>query len=171
MFATLNLRPMSFRPKTMIRPALFAAIALAGVAASSQAVSAEQRTIEPGYWDVTNRVQALAVLGQTKKEKRCITPAEVSKFIEGPSNRHYKCTYPTRIFQNGKITLKGSCTTKNGHTAKVQAKGTYSATSFYLEADIDTTYKGLALAGKATTDAKRISETCPAPAPAPASGG
>lgn len=155
----------------MIRPVLIAAIALAGAAAASQAVSAEQKTIEPGYWEVTNRVQALAVLGQTKKEKRCITPAEVSKFIEGPSNRHYKCTYPTRIFQNGKITLKGSCATKNGHNAKVQAKGTYSPSSFYLEADIDTTYKGLALAGKATTDAKRLSDTCPPPpAPTPTGG-
>jgi hypothetical protein len=154
----------------MIRPALIAALALAGTAAASaQAAGAEPKTIEPGYWDVTNKVQALAVLGQTKKEKRCITPAEVSKFVEGPSNRHYKCTYPTRVFQNGRITLKGSCSTKHGHTAKVQAAGSYSPSTFHLVADIDTTYKGVPLSGRATTDARRISDTCPTPA-ASASG-
>lgn len=150
----------------MLRPALIALVALAGAAASSQALGAEERTIEPGYWDVTNRVSAAVVLGQTKKEKRCITPAEVSKFVEGPSNRHYKCTYPTRIFRDGKITLKGQCSTKNGHTAYVQATGTYSPSTFYMAADINTTYAGLPIRGRAITDAKRIGDTCPAGAAA-----
>ena len=150
----------------MLRPTLIALIALAGAAASSQAIGAEEKTIEPGYWDVTNKVSAAVVLGQTKTEKRCITPSEVSKFVEGPSNRHYKCTYPTRIFHNGKITLRGSCATKNGHTAKVQATGSYSPSTFRMTARIDTTYAGIPLSGTATTDARRISDTCPAPAAA-----
>ncbi len=143
----------------MLRPTLIALIALAGAAASSQAVGAEEKTIEPGYWAVTNKVSA--IISQTKKEQRCITPAEVSKFVEGPSNRHYKCTYPTRIFQNGKITLKGTCATKNGHTVKVKATGSYSPSTFKMVADIDTTYAGLPLSGRATTDARRVSDTCP----------
>lgn len=145
----------------MLRPTLIALIALAGAAASSQAVGAEEKTIDPGYWAVTNKVSA--IISQTKKEQRCITPAEVSKFVEGPSNRHYKCTYPTRIFQNGKITLKGTCATKNGHTVKVKATGSYSPSTFKMVADIDTTYAGLPLSGRATTDARRVSDTCPVP--------
>ena len=42
---------------------------------------AQEQTILPGYWDVTNKVSA--IISQTKTEKRCITPAEVAK----PSNR------------------------------------------------------------------------------------
>jgi len=143
----------------MLRPTLIALIALTGAAASSQALSAEEKTIEPGYWDVTNKVSA--IVSQTKTEKRCITPAEVSKFVEGPSNRHYKCTYPTRVFHNGKITLKGACATKNGHTVKVKASGSYSPSTFKLVADIDTTWSGLPISGRATTEARRVSDTCP----------
>lgn len=128
--------------------------------------AAQEQTILPGYWDVTNKVSA--VISQTKNEKRCITPSEVSKFVMGPSNRHYKCDYPTRIFKNGKITLKGVCSTKNGSKAAVEATGSYSPTTFNMVAKISTTYAGVPLSAQATTTAKRISETCPAaPSQAP----
>ena len=121
---------------------------------------AQESTIKPGYWEVTNKVSA--IISQTKTEKRCITPAEVAKFVMGPSNRHYKCDYPTRVFQDGKISLKGQCATKNGSKAALQATGTYSPTTFTMVADISTVYAGLPLSGRATTTAKRISDTCPA---------
>lgn len=121
--------------------------------------SAQEQTILPGYWDVTNKVSA--IVSQSKTERRCITPAEVSKFVMGPSNRHYKCDYPTRVFKNGKITLKGNCATKNGSKAAIEATGTYSPTTFTMVANISTTYAGVPLSAKATTTAKRISETCP----------
>lgn len=122
---------------------------------------AQETTIQPGYWEVTNKVSA--IISQTKTEKRCITPAEVSKFVMGPSNRHYKCDYPTRVFRDGKISLKGQCATKNGSKAALQATGTYSPTTFTMIADISTVYAGLPLSARATTTAKRISDTCPAP--------
>lgn len=130
-----------------------AALLLAGSA------NAQEQTILPGYWDVTNKVSA--IISQTKKEKRCITPAEVSKFMMGPSNRHYKCDYPTRVFKDGRITLKGNCATKNGSTADISATGSYTPTTFNMVAQISTTYAGVALAGEATTTAKRLSATCP----------
>ena len=122
---------------------------------------AQDTTIQPGYWEVTNKVSA--IVSQTKTERRCITPAEVSKFVMGPSNRHYKCDYPTRVFKDGKISLKGQCATKNGSKAALQATGTYSPTTFTMVADISTVYAGLPLSARATTTAKRISDTCPAP--------
>ena len=101
---------------------------------------AQDTTIQPGYWEVTNKVSA--IVSQTKTERRCITPAEVSKFVMGPSNRHYKCDYPTRVFKDGKISLKGQCATKNGSKAALQATGTYSPTTFTMVADISTVYAG-----------------------------
>lgn len=142
----------------MIRTSLLALVP-AGLLLAAPA-HAQEQTILPGYWDVTNKISA--IVSQTKKEKRCITPAEVSKFVMGPSNRHYKCDYPTRVFKDGKITLKGDCATKNGSKATIEATGAYSPTTFNMVAQISTTYAGVPLSGQATTTAKRISETCPA---------
>jgi len=145
--------------RTLIAAALAPALAIGVLAAPALA---QEGAIEPGYWEVTNKVSA--IISQTKKEKRCISPSEVDKFMMGPSNRHYKCDYPTRVFRNGKITLKGQCATKNGHKVKLQATGTYSPSSFTMIADVDTTYAGLPISGRATTEAKRIGDTCPPPA-------
>lgn len=147
----------------MLRNALLALIP-AGLLLAAPAAAQEQ-TILPGYWEVTNKVSA--IISQTKTEKRCITPAEVSKFVMGPSNRHYKCDYPTRVFKDGKIRLKGNCATKNGSQAALEATGTYSPTTFNMTAKISTTYAGVPLSGTATTTARRISETCPAAPPVP----
>ncbi|MDP3853752.1 DUF3617 family protein [Phenylobacterium sp.] len=144
----------------MFRTTLFAVFALGACAVPA---FAQDGAILPGYWEVTNKVTAL--VSQTKTETRCITPPEVAKFMLGPSNRHYKCDYPTRIFKNGKITLKGKCATKNGHTAMLEATGAYSPTTFKMVAEIDTSYGALPISGKATTEARRISDTCPTPPP------
>ena len=130
-------------------------------AAASAPAFAQESTIQPGYWEVTNKVQA--VISQTKKERRCITPSEVAKFTLGPSNRHYSCTYPTRIFQNGKITLKGTCASKKGRQVAIEATGSYSPSTFKMVAEVDTTYAGLPLGGRFTTDARRLGDVCPAP--------
>ena len=140
-----------------------ALISAVGVLAAAPAFAQEQ-TILPGYWDVTNKVSA--IISQSKTEKRCITPAEVSKFVMGPSNRHYKCDYPTRVFKDGKIRLKGDCATNNGSKASIQATGTYSPTTFTMNAKISTVYAGVPLSANATTTAKRIAETCPVTPPA-----
>ncbi len=143
----------------MLRTLTLGLIALAAAAPARAQVA----TIQPGYWEVTNKVQA--VISQTKKERRCITPSEVAKFTLGPSNRHYACTYPTRIFQDGQITLKGSCASKKGRQVQLDAKGTYSPSTFKLVADVDTSYAGLPLGGRFSTDARRLGDTCPPPAP------
>ena len=143
----------------MIRKTALALIPACALLASP--ALAQETTIQPGYWEVTNKVSA--IISQTKTERRCITPTEVSKFVMGPSNRHYKCDYPTRVFKDGKISLKGQCATKNGSKAALQATGTYSPTTFTMVADISTVYAGLPLSARATTTAKRISDTCPAP--------
>ncbi|WP_296599264.1 DUF3617 family protein [Phenylobacterium sp.] len=139
-------------------PALFAAIC---VAAPASAVAAT--TILPGYWESTNRL--LSPIKQSKTEKRCITPADVDKFLAGPSNRHYACTYPTKVFSGGKITLKGTCVSKKGRKVAVKGSGAYTPTSFNLTAEIATEFLGLDIAGKASTEARRIADVCPPPEP------
>jgi hypothetical protein len=135
---------------------LLAALALAGPAAA-------QTAITPGYWESTNKL--LSPIRSTSVEKRCITPADVDKFMAGPSNRHYTCTYPTRTIQDGQITLKGTCVSKKGQKVAITGSGTYTKTSFNLTADVATEFLGLDIAGRASTEAHRIGDVCPTPAP------
>jgi hypothetical protein len=136
-------------------PLLVALAALAGPAAAAQ------NAIEPGYWESTNKL--ISPVRSTSTEKRCITPADVDKFMAGPSNRHYACTYPTRVIRDGKITLAGTCVSKKGRKVSVSGDGSYTRTSFTLTADIATEFLGLPIAGKASTEAHRIGDVCPPP--------
>ena len=136
-------------------PALLIALAVAAPAAAAAP------TIQPGYWESTNRL--LSPIRQTKTERRCISPADVEKFMSGPSNRHYACTYPTKVFAGGKIRLKGSCVSKKGRKVAVEGAGSYTPTSFDLTAEIATEFLGLDIAGKASTEARRIADVCPPP--------
>lgn len=117
--------------------------------------------IQTGYWESTNKL--LSPIKQTKTEKRCITPADVDKFMAGPSNRHYVCTYPTKLIANGKITLKGTCVSKKGRKVAIEGHGAYTPTSFNLNAEVATEFLGLDIAGRASTEAHKIAEACPAP--------
>lgn len=151
----------------MTRPALplLAGPLLAGLALLALAgpAGAAGSPIQPGYWESTNRL--LSPIKQSKTERRCITPADVEKFLSGPSNRHYACTYPTKRFSGGQIVLKGTCVSKKGRKVAVQGSGSYTPTSFTLTAEIATEFLGLDITGKASTDARRIGDTCPPPEP------
>jgi len=137
-------------------------VLLIALAAATPAVAAAP-LIQPGYWESTNKL--LSPIKQSSTEKRCITPADVEKFMGGPSNRHYACSYPTKIFSGGKITLKGTCVSKKGHKIAVQGSGNYTPTSFDLTAEIAAEFLGLDIVGKASTEARRIGDVCPPPEP------
>ena len=130
-----------------------------GVCALPLPLAAAQSAIQPGSWESTNKL--LSPIPQTKVEKRCITAADVDKFMAGPSNRHYACTYPTRVIAGGVIRLKGLCVSKSGQKVAVRGAGTYTPTRFNLTADIATVFLGLDILGRATTAAKRIGDVCP----------
>ena len=142
-------------------PALLALLVAAPAPVAAWAAPA----ILPGYWESTNKL--LSPIKQTSTEKRCITPADVDKFMAGPSNRHYACTYPTNVIAGGKITLKGTCVSKKGQKVAVQGSGNYTPTSFTLTADIATEFWGLDISGRARTEARRIGDACPPPEPKP----
>jgi hypothetical protein len=138
-----------------------ALLLLASAVAAPAAAAAPP--IQTGYWESTNRI--VSPIKQTKTEKRCITPADVNKFMAGPSNRHYQCTYPTNVIAGGKITLKGTCVSKKGQKVPITGQGTYTPTSFNLVADVIVEFLGLDVAVRASTEARKIAETCPAPEP------
>jgi hypothetical protein len=135
------------------------ALVLAAMAASP--ALAREPPIRPGYWESTNKL--LSPIHTTSTERRCITPADVDKFMSGPSNRHYACSYPVNVIANGKITLKGACVSKKGRKVAVQGAGTYTPTSFTLTAEVATEFLGLDITGRASTEARRIADTCPPP--------
>ena len=103
----------------------------------------------------------LSPIRTTDVEKRCLTKADVEKFMMGPSNRHYTCTYPTRSFAGGKILLKGTCVSKKGRQVAVSGEGNFTPTTFNLTANIATTFAGIPVSGRASTEARRIGDVCP----------
>jgi Protein of unknown function (DUF3617) len=138
---------------------LLAAAAIATPAAAQP--SGSDSVIQPGYWESTNRL--LSPIRTSKVERRCITPADVEKFLAGPSNHHYDCTYPSKLIENGVIRMSGSCVKrKGGGRVMVAGEGVYTQTSFKITATIATEIAGIPLSGRASTEARRIADTCPA---------
>ena len=141
---------------------LIAATLVAGIAAS--AVQAAEVTIQPGYWHSVNRSSFL--VSKTTEDQKCLTAAEVNAFMTNLSNRHYKCDYPTRSVGGGHLKVRGKCVDKHGTSVDVDAVGEYGSDWFKIQArwSLD----GLPIGGKASTEAHRISATCPTPTVVPA---
>ncbi len=115
--------------------------------------------VQPGYWEATDKI--LSPIQSTKIERRCITPADVHKFMMGPSNHIYACTYPEQSAADGVIVFKGRCVDKKGRVVRIGGHGTYTATTLNLTADVAFTLFGLPIAARASTDAHRIGDVCP----------
>jgi hypothetical protein len=101
----------------------------------------------------------------------------VAKFMEGPGNHIYRCTYPTKVFRGGKILLKGSCKSRDKPPFPIEGQGTYTRDSFHLKALAHPMLGPIPLQVRAQTDARRIGDACPIPqapvaseTPAPLSG-
>jgi hypothetical protein len=149
--------------KTYLRDemkALAPLLAVLALAAPAAAQPSGASPIQPGYWESTNRL--LTPFRSEKTERRCITPADVDKFLAGPSNHHYDCTYPVHVVENGVIQMSGVCyEKKGGRRVKVSGEGWYRPTSFALSATIATHFLGIPVSGRATTEAHRIGDACP----------
>jgi hypothetical protein len=138
-------------------PALALAFALAAAAGPA---AAQPNAISPGYWETTNQV--VSPMHSSKTERRCIRPKDVAKFMEGPSNHIYHCTYPTRVVGDGAIRLKGSCATREGKPLPISGQGTFTDDSFHMEAQVAAQFGPMTIPVHAITDAKRLGPDCPA---------
>lgn len=143
-------------------PILIASVLATAGAGPAGAQPAGGEVIRPGYWESTNRI--LSPIRTRKVERRCITPADVEKFLAGPSNHHYDCTYPSKVIENGVIRMSGACVRRKdgGGKVQVEGEGVYTPTSFKITATIATEIAGIPLSGRASTEAHRIGDVCPA---------
>ncbi|WP_172448504.1 DUF3617 domain-containing protein [Caulobacter mirabilis] len=132
----------------------------AGLLAAPAVAQTPTATIEPGWWESTNT--ASMVISKTERERRCITPEDVDKILNGRINRHYTCTYPEKRVADGKMYFKGTCVDKRGRQVNVTATGAYSPTAFNLDAKLSGRYGGIPISATASTSAKRLGDSCPA---------
>ncbi|MDB5463127.1 MAG: hypothetical protein JWP23_1516 [Phenylobacterium sp.] len=159
---------MTARLRLITNTALAAAFA-AGLTAMPARSLAETGAPLAGYWETTNTW--VFIFHFTTVERKCFTTADVSGVLQGPSNGHYACTYPTREVGDGHLLLKGTCVEKHGQVAQISAQGTYDPTAFRLTADLRTKIAGVPLRGKGITVAHRIGDVCPTPIPKPQGDG
>jgi hypothetical protein len=84
--------------------AVFAAPLVAAAAIAAPVVSrAQPYPINPGYWEVTTNW-----LGLVKKTERwCVAPKAIPRFLAGPCNHIYHCTYPVQEFHDGHAHFEG----------------------------------------------------------------
>src|SRR5207302_3744809 len=97
-------------PIRLLAAPLFAVPFALGMAAAAPAAS--QSAISPGYWETITKVTS--PFPTQKTERRCITPADVTEFMEGKINHSYTCTYPTKDIGPRSIRLQGTCATRDG---------------------------------------------------------
>lgn len=139
---------------------LFLLIAGPLIALTAAGAASAQKAINPGYWETISKVTS--PFPTQKTEKRCIKPADVAKFMEGKINHIYTCTYPTKEIGGGKIRLEGTCATKDGPSVPISSQGTFTSDALHLEAKIAPQLGGLTVNVRASTDATRLADACPA---------
>jgi hypothetical protein len=134
-----------------------AAIALALLAAPTFA-AAEGYPINPGYWEVTTNW-----LGLVKKTERwCVEPKAIPRFLAGPCNHIYHCTYPVQEFHDGKARFEGEI---RGHDElyHVRGGGTYTATTMDMSVTGAGHWHVVPIVGaQASMKAHFVAEACPA---------
>lgn len=142
-----------------LRP-LPAALALAALALPVAA--APSRTVLPGLWEYTSSTAVSAA----KTDRRCVRPDQIEAFVSGPSNSHYRCTYPVKELGGGRARFEGVCVSKHGARYPVRWDGTYTSESFDLHGTVRPNLGGLEIPVSATISARRVAADCPAAAPA-----
>ncbi len=83
--------------------------------------------------------------------------------MEGKINHIYTCTYPTKEIGGGQIKLQGSCATKDGAPVPISGEGVYTSDTMHIDARVALAVGGLNIPVHASTDAKRLGDTCPDP--------
>ncbi len=116
-------------------------------------------TVRPGYWEAVDRV--VSPIQTSKVERRCVTRAQVARFMSCYINHHYTCVCPEQSYADGRIAFKGVCTDKKGAKVKVSGHGTYSETTLNMTADFTFKLFGIPMSGEANTQARRLGDSCP----------
>lgn len=140
-------------PTTFATAALLVPLLLAGAVRAEAAAP----PVLPGWWEYTSSTAVSA----PKTERRCVKPDEIEAFVSGPSNRHYKCSYPVKELSGGRARFEGVCVSKHGARYPVRWEGRYTPESFSLHGVVRPNLAGLSIPVSATIDARRLAEACP----------
>jgi hypothetical protein len=132
---------------------ILAALTLSGAARAEE-------TIKPGYWEAEDKV--LSPIHSSKVERRCIAAKDVARFMTCYINHHYSCQCPEQSYADGQIRYRGVCVDNKGAQVGITGRGTYTATTLHLTADITFKLAGIPISGQASTDAHRLGDICPA---------
>jgi hypothetical protein len=136
-----------------------AAITLALLAAPALA-GAQPYPINPGYWEVTTDWLGLV----TKTERYCVEPKAIPRFLAGPCNHIYHCTYPVQTFHDGKAHFEGEIRGRD-ELYHVHGGGTYSQTTMDMHVTGQGHWHILPITGaQASMKAHFLTEACPADA-------
>lgn len=115
------------------------------------------KLINPGYWDVTYHY--LGFLNKT--ERWCIRPKDIEKFLSGPCNHIYHCSYPYHSLGDGKMAFKGDIAGKD-ELYHCQGGGEYTATTLHMGVTCHGHWHIVPVPNaSASTDATFIGDTCP----------
>ena len=117
-----------------------------------------------GLWEYQSSLGGMA----GKSEQRCLTEAEVRHFLTDPSNRHYACDMTTREVGDGRVRLKGVCTSRKHPEQKVGVTlgGGYTAGTIDLKGQGSARVIGdLELPVSISVSAHRVAADCAAAPP------
>ncbi len=138
----------------------FPDLLLLTLAAAAAAVGARaQDSIRPGYWEAVEQVRS--PIASDKTERRCVTPKDVAKFMGCYINHHYECACPEQSIGAGRIAFKGQCVDHKGQHVDIEGSGSFTATTLHMTARADFKLLGLPIGADASTDARRLGDTCP----------
>jgi hypothetical protein len=134
------------------------ALALAALTAPALSAHADPAyPINPGTWEV--KTLFLGLIGST--ERWCVKPRDISKFLSGPSNHIYHCTYPLNDAADGQVHFKGTCNDKHGYAGHLQGDGQYTLTTLHMNASGAFKFHGFMLPGSASIQGHFVSDECP----------
>jgi hypothetical protein len=114
------------------------------------------KLINPGYWNVTYHY--LGIINKT--ERWCIRPKDIEKFLSGPCNHIYHCSYPYHSIGDGKVAFKGDIRGRD-ELYHCHGGGDYAPTTMHMEASCSGHWHIMPVAGFASTDASFIADECP----------
>jgi hypothetical protein len=135
-------------------------VALVLLLIAPSAARAQPYPINPGFWEVTTNWMGLF----DKTERYCIAPKDIPRFLSGPCNHIYHCTYPVQHFADGRAFFEGDIR-GNDELYHVRGGGNYSPTTMTMHFSASGHWHILPIVGaNASVNAHFVSASCPADA-------
>jgi hypothetical protein len=114
--------------------------------------------INPGYWQVDERWLLLS-----RKERYCVEPWNITRFMAAPCNHLYHCDYPVQRIEADRFHFSGVIW-RHDERYNVTGGGVYSPTHLHLSVTGAGHFRILPFAFNASLDGQYLGADCPADA-------